>query len=137
MNQSHSIFADKAAAAGAEQCRLGTTQTRARELKVAIGIIVRDEKARSELRAMLGDDFGLILTIYESKGVQVSPARLRACLRSVSPRSRVLGRTPLLLLCRFSHNGELLASNTQFARRSQDQCTEVRGHKAQLIDERA
>ena len=86
---------------------------------------------------MLGDDFGLILTIYESKGAHVATARLRACLRTVSPRSGVLGCAPLLLLCRFSHNGEFLASNTQFARRSQDQCTEVRGHKAQLIDERA
>lgn len=35
------------------------------------GIIVRDEQARTELRSKLGDDFGLILTIYESKGQRI------------------------------------------------------------------
>lgn len=32
-------------------------------------ILVRDERARTELRQKLGDNFGLILTIYESKGI--------------------------------------------------------------------
>jgi hypothetical protein len=36
---------------------------------LVLGIIVRDEAARTELRQVLGNDFGLILTIYESKGV--------------------------------------------------------------------
>ena len=60
-------------------------------------IIVRDEKARTELRGKLGDDFGLILTIYESKGLEFSDVLLYNYFRD-SPASEAKWRVILALL---------------------------------------
>jgi len=38
-------------------------------LTLGIGILVRDEAAREELRKQVGE-IGLILTLYESKGLE-------------------------------------------------------------------